>query len=235
MALPKITQPIYKLQIPSTKKEINMRPMLVKEEKILLMAKESDEAKDRLQAIKQVVNNCIQDDIDIDTLALFDIEWLFLRLRSMSVNNEVTIEVTDEDDEKKREFTINLDKIEVDFSDLPSNEITVNEDTTIMLRWPTSKLYNSLAEYDTEEEIMDALMVDSLEKMYQGEEIYDLTKETPENLRTFIDENLPAKAYADIREYLSGMPSLNYEIKYTNDKKEEKTITLSGLNDFFTF
>lgn len=235
MALPKITQPIYKLQIPSTKQEINIRPMLVKEEKILLMAKESDEPKDRLHAIKQVVNNCIQDDIDIDKLALFDIEWLFLRLRSMSVNNEVTIEVTDEDDEKKREFTINLDKIEVDFSDLPSNEITVNEDTTIMLRWPTSKLYNSLAEYDTEEEIMDALMVDSLEKMYQGEEIYDLTKETPENLRTFIDENLPAKAYADIREYLSEMPALNYEIKYTNDKKEEKTITLSGLNDFFTF
>jgi hypothetical protein len=236
MALPKITQPLYKLEIPSTKKEIMVRPMLVKEEKILLMAKESDDPKDRLLAIKQVVNNCIQTEkVDIDNLAIFDLEWLFLKLRSMSINNEVTLEITDEDDEKKREFKVNLDDIKIDLSEEPDKTLPIGDKGGLLLRYPTAKLYDTLSSFDSEEEVLDALLMNSLDKLYQGEEIFDLTKETPENLKDFVENNIPATTYHKVREFLSKIPTMTYEIKYENDNKEEKTITLSGLNDFFTF
>ena len=235
MALPKIEHPLFKLKIPSTGKDVKCRPMLVKEEKILLMAKESEDAKDRLLAIKQVVNNCIQDKIDIDNLALFDIEWLFLRLRALSVSNEVTLQITDEDDDKDREFQIDLDKIEVDFTDAHEKTISINDEASLVMKYPTSKIYDSMDDIEGEEAVMEALLIDSLDKFYQGEEVFDLTKETPENLKTFIDENLPANVYHKAREFLANMPSIKHEIKYENDNGDEKVITLRSLSDFFTF
>lgn len=235
MALPKIEHPLFKLKIPSTGKDVKCRPMLVKEEKILLMAKESEDAKDRLLAIKQVVNNCIQDKIDIDNLALFDIEWLFLRLRALSVSNEVTLQITDEDDAKDREFQIDLDKIEVDFTDAHEKTIPINDEASLVMKYPTSKIYDSMDDIEGEEAVMEALLIDSLDKFYQGEEVFDLTKETPENLKTFIDENLPANVYHKAREFLANMPSIKHEIKYENDNGDEKVITLRSLSDFFTF
>ena len=115
MSLPKIEHPIFKIKIPSSKREVRFRPFLVKEEKILLIAKTSEQENDILLAIKQVVNNCALDDLNIDKLALFDVEYLFLRIRAQSVNNIVSVTYRDNEDPMDYDFDIDLNNVNVVF------------------------------------------------------------------------------------------------------------------------
>lgn len=232
--LPKIEQPLFKMVIPSNKEPVMVRPMLVKEEKILLMAKDSDEYGDKLMAIKQVVNNCCTD-IKINELTMFDIEYLFLKIRSISVDNKVKVTFTDADDEKDREFEIDLDKVEVDFSGVKDKELPITKDSGFVLRYPTSELYDTAKEIKSEEDFMNALVINAMQSYYSGEQVFDLTKETTENMEKFIEENITSAIYYKIREFLATVPTLKHEIKYKNDNGEEKTVVLSSINDFFTF
>ena len=232
--LPKIEQPLFKMTVPSTKKDIMVRPMLVKEEKILLMAKDTDNYGNKLLAIKQVVNNCCQN-INIDELTIFDMEYLFLKIRAISVDSKVKVTFTDMDDEKEREFEIDLEKITVDFSDAKDNKIEIGKDSGLVLRYPTSKLYETAKQIKSEEDFMNALVVNAMQSYYSGDTVFDFTKETQENMEKFIDENITSAVYYKIREFLASVPTLKHEIKYENESGEEKTITLSSLNDFFTF
>lgn len=233
--LPRIEQPLFKMTVPSSKKEIMVRPMLVKEEKILLMAKEGDDFSEKLMAIQQVVANCCKDLGDISKLTLFDLEYLFLKIRAISIDNIVKIIYRDEDDEKEREFEIDLSTVEVDFKDEKEDVIPLGKDSGLTLKYPTVSLYKDLKDVSKEEEFMEKLIVHALKTYYVKDEVYDLTKETVPNLIKFVDENLNTATYYKIREYLESMPTLKHEIKYTNDDGKEKTITLSTLNDFFTF
>lgn len=233
--LPKIEQPLFKMKIPSSGKDIMVRPMLVKEEKILLMAKEGDDYGEKLLAIKQVVNNCCQNLKNIDDLTIFDIEYLFLKIRSISVDNVVKIVLTDEDDGEEREFEIDLTKVEIDKTEEKDNVISLSEDSGLTLRYPTSKLYDLIGKIENQQDLIDALVVNSLVNYYDGEEMYDFTKETRENLEKFVEDNINAATYYKIREYLESMPTLKHEIKYKNNEGKEKTVTLSSLNDFFIF
>jgi hypothetical protein len=150
MPLPEIKHPIFKLIVPSTKKTISYRPYTVKEEKLLLTVRMSDDLEEVTETLKQIINNCILDDIDVDKLAMFDIEYIFINLRKVSVSNEVEMFITHEN--KKIPFIVNLDQIKVVFKSDHSNIIQINDDLGIKMKYPNMKQMLKLEEIYSEPE-----------------------------------------------------------------------------------
>lgn len=235
MALPKIEHPTFELTVPSTKKKIKLRPMLVKEEKILLIGKSSGEKYDILNAIKQVVNNCIvTQGFDIESLAIFDLEFLFIKLRAISVSNVTKVSYKDNEDEQQYDIDINLDNVSVDMSTAPDTKITVNKNLLLELSWPMISVYTSKELYEAPpEKIFDILINNCLSKIYQGETVFDAKTSTAEEKQEFID-NLPTKAGDQLRAFLTAIPTLKHTIEYTNSKGTKREIVLDTLDDFFT-
>lgn len=234
MALPKIDYPIHLIEIPSLKKQFRFRPFLVKEEKILLMAKEGGNPTDMLEAIKQVVNNSLIDKLDIDKLSLFDIEWLFIKLRSVSVDNIVKLSYKDLEDEKNYEFDVNLEDVKIIFPENADNNIKINDDTGILMKYPTAGLYTDKLFLSLEKDHMFELIVRCVDKIYHGDDVYTSKDFKRQELVEFL-EGLNVSVFDDIQKYLLGVPKLNYEIKYKNSKGSDRLIVLNSLNDFFTW
>jgi hypothetical protein len=233
MALPKIQQPTFEVSIPSLNKSAPFRPFLVKEEKILLMAQQSSDDKEIVRAIKQVVNNCCLDDkIDVEKLAVFDLEYIFLKLRARSVNNVVEVLYKDDEDEKEYKLTIDLDKVEMVMPKKVDKNIKINKTTGIIMQYPSASLVDEMKEFKTEVEVLDFFIVKCISEIYDAENVYPAAEQTQEELQTFID-SLDVKTFDKIREFMDNMPRLEHKIKYKNSLEKEKTITLSTLNDFF--
>jgi len=234
MALPKIQQPLFDCTIPTTKKKVKVRPMLVKEEKILLIAKQAADRADYLNAIKQVVNNCVTDSINIDQLTLADIEYLFTKIRANSIGNVVKVSYKDLEDEKDYDFEIDLNKVEI--TPLPeTNKFEIAPGIYISLRYPPVTLFtNSDMLNLQEDEAFEATMIACLDKIFEGDKIHNCADSSKEELKEFID-SIPAKAFEDLQKFFAATPTLFYDIKYTNSKGTERTIPLRSLEDFFTF
>jgi hypothetical protein len=152
MALPKIKIPLFDVTIPSTKKDAKFRPFLVKEEKILLIAQSGGTKKEMVNSLKQVINNCVTlldgTDVDVDALTTFDLEYLFLKIRSKSVDNVVTLKYVDHEDEKEYEFKVALDDIEIQHNPDHSNKVKIDDDICVILKYPTANIINN---FDNEE------------------------------------------------------------------------------------
>ncbi len=234
MALPKIQQPLFDCTIPTTQKKVKIRPMLVKEEKILLIAKQAVDRSDYLNAIKQVVNNCITDKINVDQLTLADIEYIFTKIRANSIGNIVKVSYTDLEDEKQYDFEIDLNKI--DISPLPkTNKFEIAPSVYIALRYPPVTLFTNSDFINLQEDAaFEAIMLACLDKIFEGDKVHNCTDASKDELKEFID-SIPAKAFEDLQKFFAANPTLFYEIKYTNSKGTERTITLRTLEDFFTF
>jgi hypothetical protein len=233
MALPKIDYPIFSLTIPSTKKEIKFRPFLVKEEKILLMAKTSEQEKDMILAIKQVVNNCAIDKIDVEKLALFDIEYLFLRIRSQSVNNIVSVTYKDNEDDSNYEFDIDLNEVEVVFPENQEKIIALSETSGIVMKYPEASLYDDKEFLESGEEVFYQLVLRCIEKIYDEENVYDIRNHSLQEVADYI-ENLDVKTFEKIREFMVNQPKMTYVINYKNRLGNDRKIELTTLSDFFT-
>jgi hypothetical protein len=233
MALPKIDYPIFSLTIPSTKKEIKFRPFLVKEEKILLMAKTSEQEKDMILAIKQVVNNCAIDKIDVEKLALFDIEYLFLRIRSQSVNNIVSVTYKDNEDDSNYEFDIDLNEVEVVFPENQEKIISLSETSGIVMKYPEASLYDDKEFLESGEEVFYQLVLRCIEKIYDEENVYDIRNHSLQEVADYI-ENLDVKTFEKIREFMVNQPKMTYVINYKNRLGNDRKIELTTLSDFFT-
>ena len=234
MALPKLKFPVYELKIPSTKKTESFRPFLVKEEKILLMAKQSSDPTEIFRAMKQIINNCcINDSFDIDKLAIFDLEYLFLRLRSFSVNNVAKVSYRDNDDEKVYDFEIDLNTIEVLFPESVNNVIKITEETGIKMKYPSASLFDDKEYFKSGEDSLYELIIRCIDKIYDGEEIYDPSDYTKEELTEFLD-NVGIKVYQEIMKFMENNPKLYYKIEYVNSKGNSRNIELTTLTDFFT-
>lgn len=235
MSLPKIQQPLFDCNIPTQKKKIKLRPMLVKEEKILLIAKQAADRADYLNAIKQVVNNCIVDkNVNVDQLSLADVEYIFTKIRANSIGNVVKVSYKDLEDESDYDFEIDLNKIET--SPLPErNTFEVASGISITLKYPPITLMTN-SDYINmkDDEAFEATMLACLDSIWEGDKVHKCADVSKEELKEFID-SIPAKAFTDIQEFFSKNPTLFYEIKYTNKKGTERTITLRTLEDFFTF
>ena len=234
-SLPKIDYPILKIKIPSTKKEYMFRPFLVKEEKLLFMAKESDNDSDILTAIKQVVQNCCLDQkFNVDDVALFDLEYVFLKLRSFSVDNITKISVKDVEDEKIYNFDVDLDKIEVVFPKKVDNVVKINENSGLVLKYPPASLYSDEEFLKLEKDQLFELIIRCIEKVYDGDEVYEAKEFTKDQLSEFV-ENLNVKIFEKVHEFLLSTPKINYSLEYKNSLGNDRKIELSSLNDFFSW
>lgn len=246
MSLPKIEQPLFTEVIPSTKQKVKLRPMLVKEEKILLMAKESQENNSIMLAVKQIVNNCMSDKIDIDRLAMFDIDYLFIKIRAQSIDSKMKLSYTDDEDEptknklgemvkKTYDFDIDINDIEVKFPENIENVIKMGKDSGLKLKYPEASVYDSekLANATTPEEIVEELIVNSFDSYFEGSKIYPFKDATKEEISEFVD-NLPLDVYDKVVEFFNNLPTVYYKITFKNSKGTEREIVLNKLTDFFT-
>jgi hypothetical protein len=266
MSLPKIDVPTFELEIPSTKQKVKMRYMRVKEEKILLMAKEGSDPGEILNSVKQVVQNCIVEafdpkSFDLDNLAIFDIEFLFLRLRAQSVSDKAEVAYIDNDEvatameeipggDKKYDlemakaqraatytFNIDLNTVDVQFPEKLEKNVKVNDKVGVVLRFPPASLYSDKDFMNaTGENLVNMLIKKSIETVYEGDKVTEMAKNPREKqeLDEWID-SLDVKVYNKLKEFFTNLPHLFYEIKYTNKNGKDRTITLTTLNDFFSF
>jgi hypothetical protein len=234
--LPKIEHPIYKIKVPSTDKTYPFRPFLVKEEKLLLMAKESNNTADILSAIRQIVNNCSLDDkFDIDKLALFDLEYIFLKLRSASVDNNVKVAYRDNEDNKLYSFEVDLEDVEVKFPKKKvDNVVKISDNAGIVLKYPPASLYGDRDFLDNSKEHMFDLIVRCIDSIYSNEEVFEAKNLERKEIEDFL-ESLDVKTFKVIQEFLSSTPKLHKEIVYENSAGKKRKIVLRSLNDFFTW
>jgi len=236
MALPKLSHPTFDVVMPSNAERIKCRPMLVKEEKILLMAKQSGERLDQLNAIKQVVTNCVVDSkFDCNKIPFVDMEYLFLKIRELSVSSTTKASFRDNGDDKVYDFDVDLSKVEVKADEQLSPSIDLGDGVTVILKYPTVETYTQQRFFDLkDEEIFEYVLSRSIEKVFENDKVHDMKMVSDKELKEFI-ESIPSKHYDTIQQFFQKAPTLYYKIEYNNSKDEKRTIELKTLDDFFTF
>jgi hypothetical protein len=233
-SLPKIGYPIFTLKLPSTDKEIKYRPFLVKEEKLLLMAQSSEDPKEIIGAIKQVISNCIlSEDVSVDELCTFDMEYIFIKIRAKSINNVIEVTYRDLEDDKRYTVEINLDEIEVKKETDHTNKIEINEQLGMVMKYPKTNVANNIESVDGETDLFFQILKGCIEKIYDSETVYDVSEYSADELDDFIQQ-LDVKTFKKVQDFFATMPRLHYEVKYTNSLGKEKNIVLNNLTDFFT-
>ena len=235
MALPKIDKPLFELRIPSMNKIVKSRPFVVKEEKILLTAQQSGHEKDIILAIKQVLQNCIQEPkFDVDTLATFDLEYMFLKLRARSVNNIIEVSYRDIEDEKVYDFTIDLDEVEMLQEEIVSNKIMASDTVGIIMKYPSVTILDNAPDDATAPEMVEYLVKSCIDQIFDDENVYPISEYTDEDVVEFI-EQLDVDTFNKIREFFDTLPRMYHKIEYTNSLGKQRTIELTTLSDFFTW
>ena len=238
MPLPKITAPSYELVIPSSKKKIKFRPFLVKEEKILILAMESQDSKQIANAIKDVLSSCILTrGVKVEKLATFDIEYLFLNVRGKSVGEQIEVTVTCNDDGKTQVPTvINLDEIKVQYNKDHSSDIKLDDDYTMRMRYPSMDEFiktNFNVKDDLNVDDTFKLIASCIEQVYSEDESWAGTDCTKKELIDFV-EQLNSKQFKEVEKFFETMPKLTHTVKITNpNTKVENEIVLEGLQSFF--
>ena len=233
MALPKIDLPIFELDLPSTGEKVKYRPFTVKEEKILLVAQESKDPTQEILASKQIVNNCLVDR-DVSELAMFDLEYILLILRSRSVDNNIGFNIKDPDTEENVKLKLDLEKVSLTRFDGHSNEIIVNDEYTLYLRYPTIDEFIKIVETDVNDPLLNyLLMVSCLEKLASEDEVHYFKEYSPEDVDAFM-ENLDGNVIKQIQKFFETMPKLRHEMNYKNKNGDDKTFVIEGMRSFFT-
>ena len=236
MALPKINVPTYELAIPSTDEKIKYRPFLVKEEKVLLIAMESGEAEDMLQAVKDIVNECTFNKLKLGSMPMFDVEYIFLNIRAKSVGEVSKLKVLCQDDgETYADVEIDLNEIDVQVDDEHTNRIELTDEIGVIMQYPTIDSFSAEGIGDINASNMLDVIVSCIAQIYdkKGEEVYDSKDSTKKELVEFV-EQLNTKQFADVQKFYDTMPSLKHTITVKNPKtKKESKVILTGLNDFF--
>ena len=233
MSLPKIQYPIFELTLPSNKETVTYRPFTVKEEKLLLISQESEEQKERIRAMRQIVNNCCFNlSQDIGLLPSFDLEYCFLKIRSKSVGNIVELNYRDLTDNKIYNFEVDLDELEVAFNENHKTSIKINDDLGIIMKYPTVELLNNIKTDIEDPETVFEVIKKCVATIYDEDNTYDTKDYTNEEITEFV-ESIPAKAFEDITEFFETIPVLKHELHYKDSDGTDKTITLQGIDDFF--
>ena len=238
MGLPKISTPIYELEIPSLKKKIRYRPFLDKEEKILIIALESEDSKAIANAVKNVISNCIlSKGIKVDDLSTFDIEYLFLNIRGKSVGESVDVLITCPDDETTQvPVSINLDEINVEENPKHSRDIKLDDTLTLRMRYPSmTEFIKSNFDSGDSVSVDDTfdLIVSCIDQIYSEEESWTASDSTKKELLEFV-EQLSSKQFKEVEKFFDTMPKLSHTIKVKNPKTGvESEVVLEGLSAFF--
>ena len=238
MPLPTISTPTYELVLPSSNRKIKFRPFLVKEEKILILAMESQDTKQIANAVKNVITHCIlTKGIKVEKLSTFDIEYLFLNIRGKSVGEDIEVMVTCPDDGKTQvPALINIDTIKVQKSDDHEKDIKLDDQYTLRVRYPSLNEFikNNFATA-TEMNVDDTfdLIASCIDQVYSEEESWASADCTKKELSNFL-EQLDSKQFKAIEKFFETMPKLSHTVKVTNpNTKKECEIVLEGLQNFF--
>lgn len=237
MALPINTTPIYTLTIPSTKEEVRYRPFLVKEEKALLIAQQSDDEGVMINTLKVMIKDCIKSNVDVDKLAMFDIEYIFAQIRAKSVGELVDLIFkcdTCEDEKAKVKITFDLTKLNVEFPEGHSDQIELFDGVGIKMKYPDMNLLKRAkdAKADDVNQVFD-VVVDCIDFIYTAEEVFHAKEQSRQELMQFI-ENLTAEQFAKIQKFFETMPKLKQNVDYkcpVCGKEHHKY--LEGINSFF--
>jgi len=241
--LPKLDVPTYEVNLISTGKPVRFRPFLVKEQKLFLMASESDDPKETINVIRQVLKNCIIDELDIDNLPTFDLEWLFIHLRARSVEEVVHLNykcnntVKNEEGEDKKclgivEIDVNLLEIEPYKNPDHTNKIQINENLGIVLKYPTFEMvekYESLGE----SEVMSNVLIDCIDYIYDKDQMYHAKDTNREELSEFVD-SLQQKDLAKFKDFFDTVPEVKKDVSFECPKcKYKEDIAIKGIQSFF--
>jgi hypothetical protein len=229
--LPKIKQPIFTLEIPSTKRKIKYRPFTVAEEKLLLVAKESSEQEDIVNVYKQIINNCVLDDVNVNKLAYFDIEYIFVCLRAKSVSNVIDLTIEDEDDGKKHKLQFNLDDVYVSENKV-SPIIELDSGMKIALKYPDFESLGKMSALAGDSSKLLDVLTECLEQIVDGEQVYELSNYSAAEISEFVS-SIGSKDLLKIQSFFEGMPQVCGEMTYTNSLGNEKVIPLRGIQSFF--
>jgi hypothetical protein len=238
MPLPKISTPTYELELPSTGQEIQYRPFLVKEEKLLVLALESENIKEITTAIKNVIKSCIQTkNIKVESLPTFDIEYLFLNIRGKSVGEEIEVNVICPDDgETYVPVKINIDEIQVQKNEEHTNKIQVDDNIVMQMKYPSLDQFiknNFDFSGDTNMDQSFDLVASCIDKIFNEEEVWTSGDVTKKELIDFL-EQMNSAQFKQIEKFFETMPKLSHSVKVKNPKTEvESEVVLEGLSSFF--
>jgi len=234
MALPKLDTPLFNITLPVSKQKITFRPFLVKEEKILMMAKEGG-SESMLTGLRQILEAVIQKPakFDIGTLSMPDIEFLFVQIRARSVQNIVELKYRDKEDQRVYDFEIDLDDLEMTFNDAHQELVELDGNISIKLNEPTLNMMEKLnieeGEIDSTENVYK-LLYSCTDKVYDADEVYD--DFTEEEFNTFI-KSMDITMFGKLRDFFETGPKLIHELNYINKEGNERSIKLEGISDFF--
>ena len=238
MPLPKIATPTYELELPSTGKTISYRPFLVKEEKLLVLALESEDTKQITNAIKAVLKSCVQTKgIKVEQLPTFDIEFLFLNIRGKSVGETLEVNVICPDDEETQvKIDINLDDIQIEKSEAHNNQIRLDDQLMMEMKYPSLDEFIKNNFDFKNENAMDQsfqLIASCIDKIYNEEEVWATADCTKKEVNEFL-EQMNSSQFKEIEAFFETMPKLSHTVKVTNPQtKVESDVVLEGLASFF--
>jgi hypothetical protein len=238
MPLPKIATPTYELKLPSTGQTIKYRPFPVKEEKLLVIALESEDTKQITTAIKTVIKNCIETkNIKVESLPTFDIEYLFLNIRGKSVGEEIEVNIICPDDEETSvSIKINLDDIHVQTNENHSNKIKLDDSLVMEMKYPSLDQFIKnnfdLSSNNAMEQSFE-LVASCINKIYNEDEVWVSSDVTKKELLDFLDQ-MNTSQFKQIEKFFETMPKLSHTLKITNPRTEvESEVVLEGLSSFF--
>jgi len=231
MALPEIATPIYTLTIPSTKKKVKYRPFLVKEQKLLILAMENEDQEQILDAITNTIKSCLITKIDMATLALFDIEYLFLQIRARSISEEIEMRVTCADDgDTTVDVKFMVDDVKVNFPKGHTNIIKLDDNLTVEMQYPDLDYFAKINFMDEKVDEYE-LVAKCIKRVYVGED--DFTSDSLDESKAWV-EGLTNNQFEKIQSFFETMPTLRHVLKVKNPKtKVMNEVVLEGLSDFF--
>ena len=233
MALPKLNTITYELTLPSTGKQIEYRPFLVKEQKALMIAQESGEDKQIEKAFAQIINDCVLDDVDPYAMPMFDVEYVFLRIRGKSVGEKVKLSLLCPDDEKTRvDVEVNLEEVDVQMSVDHTNTIELSKDITMVMKYPCLK---DMTGFDEQGEVKSLfeMIKRCVHEVRQGDTIYNRVDISDKELDDFID-SMSTENFEHVTKFFETMPKLYHEVEVKNPKTKKKNkIPIEGLQSFF--
>lgn len=241
MSLPKIDVPFFTLELPYSGLKVQFRPFTVKEEKILLFAQQSQDMRQIALAIKQVAQNCIVNDVKLEDMFTFEVDFYFVKLRAISVNNVIKLKVKDtyKEEDIFYDAELNLDEVELIKVKKTNNKIKLNDTYSIKLTFPKygdiENVLSVLSEVNAGE-LTFSLIGQCIESVYSkdGEEVYMMSEYTQEERKEFL-ESLTTKNFKDIQDFITDIPALTHQLEYKTKDGEVKTKVLRGLFDFFSY
>ena len=233
MALPKIIVATYELNLPSSNEIVKFRPFLVKEEKILLMAMEGGETKDMMNAIKQIIGNCVSSPkLNIEELPLFDLEYVFVKLRAKSIGEKTKLGLKCEECDATTEVEVNIDEVEIVKGENHDPKIQLTDDVGVVLKYPRIDMMEGIGNLNNIEEGF-AVLRKSIEMIFSGDEVYEAKDHSEKELDDFLN-SLTRDQFQKIQDFFDGLPKLKKDVKWNcSGCQKEREVTLEGMNAFF--